>query len=148
MNILVDADACPVIDIIEKIAREFSIPVRLYIDTSHILHSDYSKIIQVSKAPDAVDLALINQMEKGDIVVTQDYGVASLVLGKHGYAMNQNGRQYTEANIDRLMFERHLSRQQRKAGKRTGSLKKRTNEDNIRFESAFRRLIAALYKEA
>jgi uncharacterized protein YaiI (UPF0178 family) len=78
MKILVDADACPVKNIIEKIARQYGLPVLMLIDTSHILASDYSEIILVSKAPDAVDFALINRTVRGDIVVTQDYGVAAM----------------------------------------------------------------------
>jgi uncharacterized protein YaiI (UPF0178 family) len=140
MKVLVDADACPVKYIIEKVARRFDIPVIMFIDTSHILESDYSEIVQVSKAPDAVDIALINRSEAGDIVITQDYGVASMALGKRCYAMNQNGRYFTEENIDMLMFERHMSKKQRRAGGRTGSIKKRSKEDDERFEEAFLRL--------
>jgi uncharacterized protein YaiI (UPF0178 family) len=141
MKILVDADACPVKHIIEQIARKQNIPVVMVIDTSHILESDYSEIVQVSKAPDAVDIALINRTTPGDIVVTQDYGVASMALGKRAYSINQNGRYYTEENIDMLMFERHISKKQRRAGNRTGSIKKRTKEDDEHFEVAFLKLV-------
>jgi hypothetical protein len=137
MKILVDADACPVKHIIEKVASSLNIPVLMVVDTSHILESDYSKIIQVSKAPDAVDIALINRTVAGDIVVTQDYGVASMALGKRAFAINQFGKYYTEENIDQLMFERHLSKKQRRAGGRTSSMKKRTKDDDERFEVAF-----------
>ena len=82
MKILVDADACPVKEIIEKVAKQKNIEVVMYIDSSHILSSDYSKIVTISKGRDAVDLALINDSEKGDVIVTQDYGVASLALGR------------------------------------------------------------------
>jgi uncharacterized protein YaiI (UPF0178 family) len=141
MKILVDADACPVKHIIERIAKEHAIPVVMVIDTSHILTSDYSEIIQVSKAPDAVDIALINRTSSGDIVVTQDYGVASMALGKRAYGINQNGRYYTDDNIDMLMFERHISKKQRKAGNRTSSIKRRTKEDDEKFGESFQNLI-------
>lgn len=140
MKILVDADACPVKNIIEKVAKEFEIPVIMIIDTSHILESDYSEIVQVSKAPDAVDIALINRTNPGDIAVTQDYGVATMVLGKRAYAINQNGRIYSNDNIDLLMFERHIAKKQRRAGVRTSSIRKRTREDDEHFEESFRRL--------
>ena len=140
MKVLVDADACPVKNIIEKVSEEFNIPVIMIIDTSHMLTSDYSEILQVSKAPDAVDLALINRTEKGDIAVTQDYGVATMVLGKKAYAIHPSGKVYTDKNIDLLMFERHLSKKQRRAGVRSSSLRKRTKEDDYRFENAFRQL--------
>ncbi len=144
MKILVDADACPVKHIIERIAKEYRIPVIMVIDTSHILQSDYSEILQVSKAPEAVDIALINRTSAGDIVVTQDYGVASMALGKKAYAINQNGRYYTEDNIDRLMFERHIAKKQRKAGNKTSSVKKRTKENDEHFEKSFLQLCLQL----
>lgn len=140
MKILVDADACPVKHIIEKVAKEFHLPVIMIIDTSHILESDYSEIVQVSKAPDAVDIALINRTIAGDIAVTQDYGVATMVLGKKAYAINQNGRIYTNDNIDLLMFERHIAKKQRRAGVRTSSIRKRSREDDEHFEHSFRNL--------
>lgn len=140
MHILVDADACPVKEIIEKIGSELNIPITMFIDTSHILKSSYSKIITVGQDPDAVDLALINHSKKGDIIVTQDYGVASLALGKGAFAIHQSGMEYTLMNIDQLLFERHLSQKQRKHGHRTGHAKKRTMDDDLRFEKAFRAL--------
>lgn len=90
MKILVDADACPVKEIIEKVAKQKNIEVVMYIDSSHILSSDYSKIVTISKGRDAVDLALINDSEKGDVIVTQDYGVASLALGRSAYAIGNS----------------------------------------------------------
>ncbi|SHO54060.1 YaiI/YqxD family protein [Anaerocolumna xylanovorans] len=137
MKILVDADACPVKSIIENVAKSLNIKVLMVIDTSHILESDYCEILQVSKAPDAVDIALINRTKEGDIVVTQDYGVASMALGKKAYAINQNGKYYTEENIDLMMFERHLAAKQRRAGGRIGTIKKRSKEDDLHFETAF-----------
>ncbi len=137
MKILVDADACPVKSIIEKVAKNLHIRVLMVIDTSHILESEYSEVIQVNKAPDAVDIALINRTEAGDIVVTQDYGVASMALGRKAFAINQNGKYYTEENIDLMMFERHLAAKQRRAGARTNTMKKRSKEDDLHFETAF-----------
>lgn len=141
MKILVDADACPVKDIIEDIAKGFGIPVLMFIDTSHILSSFYSEIVIVSKAPDAVDFALINRTERGDIVVTQDYGVAAMALGKGAHAIHQSGKIYTENNIDLMLMERHIAMKNRRAGIRTGkNPKKRTNAEDDKFMSAFYRL--------
>jgi uncharacterized protein YaiI (UPF0178 family) len=141
MKVLVDADACPVKDIIVKVAKEFSLQVFMFVDTSHLLDDGYSHVITVGQGKDAVDIAIINQTEKGDIVVTQDYGVASMALGKQAYAINQNGMIYDTNNIDRLMFERHLSQKIRRAGGRTSGPKKRNKEDNQQFEKAFRSYI-------
>ena len=141
MKILVDADACPVKEIIEGIAAGYGVPVMMLIDTSHMLTSDYSEIILVSKAPDAVDFALINRTDGGDIVVTQDYGVAAMALGKGAYAIHPNGKLYTDRNIDVLLLERDIAKQQRRAGERIGGhTKKRTSADDDRFAIAFRSL--------
>ena len=144
MKILVDADACPVKEIIERIAIEHQLPVLMFIDTSHILYSDYSEIILVSKAPDAVDFALMNRTEKGDIVISQDYGVAAMALGKGAYAIHPGGRLYSDSNIDILLMERDIAKKYRKAGARqggharlSGHAKKRTTADDDRFERAF-----------
>lgn len=147
MKILVDADACPVKDIIEEVAKSFGLPVYMIIDTSHELYSDYSSIIQVSKAPDAADLALFNRTEPGDIVVTHDYGVASMVLGKKAYAISFNGKWFTDQNIDLLMYERHVAAKQRKNGIHSCSMKKRTKEDNQRFKESFIKLCIYALKQ-
>jgi uncharacterized protein YaiI (UPF0178 family) len=143
MKILVDADACPVKDIIETVAKSRHIPVIMLIDTSHILYSEYSEVILVSKAPDAVDFALINRTVRGDIVVTQDYGVAAMALGKGAYAINPGGKIFTDNNIEILLMERDIAKKCRRSGERVGGhAKKRTAADNSRFETAFRQLCA------
>ena len=141
MRILVDADACPVKQIIVKAAKEKGIPVLMFIDTSHVLNDGYSQVITVDKSADSVDIALVNKVSRGDIVVTQDYGVAALVLPKGANVLNQNGLVYTNDNIDRLLFERHLGQKVRRAGGRTGGPRKRTSEDDQRFEKAFRAML-------
>ncbi len=141
MRILVDADACPVKEIIEDVAERMQIPVVMLIDTSHILYSSYSEIISVSKAPDAVDFALINRTNKGDIVVTQDYGVAAMALGKGAYAIHPGGKIYTDKNIDVMLMERDITKRCRRAGERVkGHARKRTQEDDKRFLEAFIRV--------
>ena len=100
MQIFVDADACPVVGIVEKVAKEHSIPVTLLCDTNHVLSSDYSEVIVVGAGADAVDYKLISICHKGDIVVSQDYGVAAMALGKNAYVIHQSGKWYTNENID------------------------------------------------
>lgn len=143
MQILVDADSCPVVKIIEGIAKKYRINVILLCDTNHILTSDYSEVKRISSGADAVDFALANICQKGDIVVTQDYGVAAIILGKGAFGINQNGRWYTNENIDTLLMERHISKEIRRASKKN-HLKgpsKRTEEDDIRFGNSFEKLI-------
>ena len=141
MNILVDADACPVKGIIVRIARQYQIPVTMVIDTSHELNDGYSTVITVDKARDSVDIALINLVKAGDIVVTQDYGVAAMALGKKARAVNQNGLIYSDDNIDKLLFERHLGQKARRTGRRTSNPPKRTTADDVNFETVFRRML-------
>lgn len=143
MQILIDADACPVIKITEKTAREYQIPVTLLCDTNHMLQSDYSTVKTIGAGADAVDFALINLCQKGDIVVTQDYGVAAMALGKGAYAIHQSGKRYTDENMDRLLMERHLSKKIRRASGKN-HLKgpaKRKQEDDLAYGEALRQLI-------
>ena len=143
MKIYVDADACPVVRIIEKTAREKAMPVILLCDTNHILSSDYSEIKVVGAGADAVDFALINICRKGDLVVTQDYGVAAMALGKGAYVIHQSGRWYTDENIEQLLLERHLAKAARKAGskKHLKGARKRTRQDDICFAESLLRLL-------
>ena len=137
-RILVDADACPVIRIVERVAKAYGIPVTLLCDINHVLSSEYSEIKVISAGADAVDFALINLCRCGDVVVTQDYGVAALALGKGAYAIHQSGGLYTQDNIDQMLMERHLARKAR-MGKGKHHLKgpkKRTKEEDEAFEAA------------
>ncbi|MBP3459717.1 MAG: YaiI/YqxD family protein [Lachnospiraceae bacterium] len=150
MQILIDADACPVIQITEQVAKDFSIPVTLLCDTNHILQSNYSTVKTIGAGADAVDFALINLCKKGDIVVTQDYGVAAMALGKGAHGIHQSGRWYTDENMDRLLMERHLSKKARRASAKN-HLKgpsKRTAEDDLRYEQSLRKLILSLTPSA
>ena len=141
MKILIDADACPVKEIAVRTAKKYGIEVLMFCDTSHILKSDYAKIFTVDKASDSVDSALANKLEKGDIAITQDYGVAALALGRGAMCINQNGLVYTNENIDMLLFERHIGKKMRRAGKSTGGAKKRNSENDTKFAYEFEKLI-------
>ena len=141
MRILVDADACPVKEIIVRVAKQRQISVIMLIDTSHQINDGYSKVITVDKQADSVDFALMGLLVHEDIVVTQDFGLAAMVLGKGARAVNQNGLVYTNDNIDKLLMERHISAKVRRGGGRTKGPAKRTKEDNERFEAAFVRLL-------
>ena len=149
MKIFVDADACPVVRIIEKVAKEYKIEVCLLCDTNHILQSDYSEVKIIGAGADAVDFALINMAKRGDIVVTQDYGVAAMALGKGCYGIHQSGRWYTNENIDQLLMERHMAKEARRASSKhhLKGPRKRTKEDDERFEESFVTLIEKVQKE-
>lgn len=143
MRIYVDADACPVVRIVEKTARKYGVPVTLLCDTNHVLNSDYSEVKVIGSGADAVDFALIGLCEKGDLVVTQDYGVAAMALGKGAFCIHQSGRWYTNDNIDQMLMERHLAGKARRASKKNHlkGPKKRMAEDDERFAKSLEQLI-------
>lgn len=143
MKILVDADACPVVPAVERIAAEAGIPVMLFCDTNHILVSGYSEIKVIGAGRDAVDFALLKECNRGDIVVTQDYGLAAMILGKGAYGIHQNGLRYTDANIDGLLMDRHMAKKARQSKQRRHGKgpARRTPEDDRQFEEALKKLL-------
>ena len=146
MQILIDADACPVVRLTERIARAHGIPVTLFCDTNHLLQSEYAAVRTIGAGRDAVDFALTAACKKGDVVVTQDYGLAAMILGKGAYGIHQSGMYYTADNIDRLLMERHLAQKARRASTKH-HLKgpaKRTPQDDERFAEQLEQLLARL----
>ena len=143
MKIFVDADACPVVGIVEELAKKYTILVTLLCDTNHVISSDYSEVIVVGAGSDAVDYKLISICHKGDMVVSQDYGVAAMALGKGAYAIHQSGKWYTNENIDQMLMERHLNKKARRASqkKHLKGPKKRTAEDDEYFRESFEKMI-------
>ncbi|MGI6172904.1 MAG: YaiI/YqxD family protein [Christensenellales bacterium] len=148
MTIYIDADACPVTRIAEDIAKRYGVPVTLLCDMNHVLSSEYSTIKIIGAGADAVDIALINLCRHGDVVITQDYGVAALALGKGARAIHQSGKRFTDENIEGLLMERHLARKARRSGR--AHLKgpaKRTQEDDERFARSFEHLLQEALRE-
>ena len=143
MQIFVDADACPVVAIVEKVAKMHAVPVTLLCDTNHVLSSGYSKVIFFGAGADAVDYKLISICRKGDIVVSQDYGVEAMALGKGAYAIHQSGKWYTNENIDQMLMERHLNKKARRGSNKNHikGPRKRTDEDDLRFAQSFEKMI-------
>ncbi|MEG1408883.1 MAG: YaiI/YqxD family protein [Terrisporobacter sp.] len=135
MKILIDGDGCPVIDITIKIGKMFNMEVIIMCDTSHVFNKEGAKTMIFAKGADSVDFALINTVKKDDIVITQDYGLAAMAINKASYVVNQNGLIYSNDNIDRLLYNRHISKKVRKSGGRVKGSKKRSKEDNINFEN-------------
>lgn len=149
MQIYVDADACPVIAIIENKAQKYNVAVTLLCDTNHVLTSDYSEVVVVGAGADAVDYKLINICHKGDVVVSQDYGVAAMALGKGAYAIHQSGKWYTDENIDQMLMERHINKKARRSSSKNHikGPKKRTGEDDEHFAQAFEKMVRMAQKE-
>ena len=141
MRILIDADGCPVVNETIKVAHKFNLESIIFCDTSHNFDQKNVKVIVVSKGIDAVDFAILNNIEKGDIVITQDYGLASLVLSRNSYAINQSGMVYTNENIDELLYSRYISKKMRNSGARIKGPKKRDKSQDIIFKEKLEKLI-------
>ena len=138
MRVLIDADACPVTRQAAAICRELGIPCLLFCDTAHRLEPDGAQTVICDKGADSVDFALVNRVRPGDLVVTQDYGLASMCLARGAAVLDQNGRQYTAENIDALLELRHAAARLRRAGGRTKGPHKRTERQNQSFCAEFR----------
>ena len=145
-HIYVDADACPVVKQIEIVAKSHNIPVTLFCDTNHVLKSDYSEVKIIGAGADAVDFALVNSCRAGDIVVTQDFGVAAMALARGAYAIHQNGWLYTNENIEDLLAKRHFIKKMINATHKhhLKGPSKRTAEDDERFMEALEQLLDKL----
>jgi uncharacterized protein YaiI (UPF0178 family) len=140
MRILVDADACPVKKEILEIAKEKNIEVSMFFDNAHVYEDGYSTVHILDKGADSVDYFLINKTIAGDIIVTQDYGVATMALSKKAYPINQNGLIFTDDNILSLLNQRAMNQKIRRHKNLRGP-KKRTANDGINFSKNLRKLI-------
>ena len=141
MNILIDADGCPVVDIAVRAAVKHGINCVILCDTSHVFEKPGAATVTVSKGSDSVDFALVNMVLPGDIVVTQDYGLAAMCLARRAVPISQNGMVFTDKNIDALLNERHTAKKIRNAGGRLKGPGKRTAEQDIAFENALLALL-------
>lgn len=144
MNIYVDADACPVKEIIIDEAVRRNLNVFLVTSISHFSLQENPpgvETIYVDNARDAADYRIMKLAKEGDLVITQDYGLASLALPKGCQVMHHKGFMYTNKNIDELLQTRYLSAQARKAGQRTKGPKAFTNEDREKFRERFIRVL-------
>ncbi|MDE5854244.1 MAG: YaiI/YqxD family protein [Ruminococcus sp.] len=134
MKIYIDADGCPVVKNTLKIAEKFSVPCVIICDTSHHIEYENSETIIVDKGADSADFYLVNLVQKGDIAITQDYGLAAMCLSKNAVVINQDGWEYTNENISGLLEFRTVSRNIRRNGEKLKGMSKRTIEQNVRFE--------------
>ena len=141
MKLLIDADGCPVVDIAVRLCRHHSCGCILLCDTAHTMNREGAETLVFDKGADSVDFALVNRVESGDIVVTQDYGLASMCLAKGARVLHQDGWEYTAYNIQALLFQRHESGKYRRAGGRVKGPRKRTSQQDKDFEAALQKLL-------
>ena len=136
MKILVDADACPVKEVIIKVAKEYNVEVIMALDSAHVYDDDYATVHILDKGFDSVDYFILSKTDKGDIVVTGDYGLAALVLTKEGIPISPNGLVFKNNNIDSLLLSRYKGIKTRKSGNRTKGPPKRSKQDDIIFKES------------
>lgn len=141
MKIYIDADGCPVVRNTLKVARKFDVSCVIVCDTAHRIELDGAETIVVSQGADSVDFRLVNLISSGDIVVTQDYGLAAMCLGKKAIVLHQDGKQYSEENISGLLEFRAIGKKIRRSGGRTKSMPKRTSQQDADFEKALIELL-------
>ena len=142
MRILIDADGCPVIDTTIRIAKGSAVPCFIICDTAHRFDREGAETITVSKGADAVDFALVNMIQPGDVVITQDYGLAAMSLSRGAAVINQDGMIYNETNIIGLLEQRHMAKKVRMGGGRLSGPSKRTDAQNQSFARTLSELIA------
>lgn len=140
-TVLIDADGCPVVDLTIRICRSRQIPVLILCDTAHQIQRDGAQTLVFDKGSDSVDFALVNRVCPGDIVVTQDYGLASMCLARRARVLNQNGLEYTGENIDFLLVRRHENKKLLRSGKHPKGPAKRTREQDNAFAQTLEKML-------
>lgn len=141
MELLIDADGCPVTDLAIGLARQYHIPCTIFCDTAHQISRPGARTVTVSKGADSADLALVAHVQPGDIVVTQDYGLAALCLSRRAIPIHQDGMIYTEENIDSLLFFRAAAQKVRRSGGRLRGPARRAKEQDRAFAVSLERLL-------
>ena len=141
MQILIDADGCPVVDIAVATSKKFGVPCGIFCDTAHEFYRDGAETFVFDKGADSVDFALANRVKPGDVLITQDYGLASMCLAKGARVLHQDGWEYTPDNIDALLLVRHESRKHRAAGNRVKGPRKRAAAQDDAFAAALKDIL-------
>lgn len=142
MRVLVDADGCPVVNITVEQCVKAGIACILLCDTCHEFHREGAETLIFDKGADSVDYAIANRIRPGDLVITQDYGLASMCLSRAAIVLHADGWEYTADNIDGLLAVRHEARKQRAASGRFRGPKKRTEVQNRAFTELLRQKLS------
>ena len=142
MRVLIDADGCPVVNITVELAKKAGVECLILCDTAHHFAYEGVQTLVFSQGADSVDYALVNMVKQGDIIVTQDYGLAAMALAKKGIPVSQNGMIYHDGNIDGLLASRHINQKLRRSGKRVKGPAKRTAEQDEAFRQTLSKLFA------
>lgn len=141
MRILVDADACPSINLITQIAVDNNIELYLYSDSTHNIINEYANVITLDKRCQSVDIVIANEIKKEDLLITQDFGLATMALAKKALVVHPKGIIYTDNNIDQLIFERYINNKSRKQNIHIKGPKKRKEEDNTNLINSLKKCL-------
>ena len=146
MKILVDGDACPksVLRICKKVGRKYGVPVWSVASFHHNIESDHH--VLVGDASQEADIKIMNMTDEGDVVVTGDGGLAAIVVGKGAKSLSPTGWEFRSDRIDFMLEEREIKSKVRRAGGRTKGPKRRTVEDDRRFEVCLEQSLKELKK--
>lgn len=139
-SIYIDGDSCPVLAQILMVASEVQLPVFLVCDYTHSFDIEEVTILYCDKGRDAVDFILLQNIQKNDIVVTQDYGLAALCLSRQTYPISAHGVRYTPETINSMLYQRQRSALARRHRQKSSHVRKRTKEDDEAFLAAFEKL--------
>ena len=145
MRVLVDADGCPVTRIAARVAAEYSVSCVVFCDMAHEFRELGSsvEVVTVSTGADSADFALVNRAERGDIVVTQDFGLAAMCMARGAVPLDQNGRIYSDDNIGLLLEQRNMAKRLRRGGARLKGPKPRRDSQDAAFERTLRSLLSS-----
>lgn len=141
MIIWIDADGCPVVGITENVAKSHQIELHVVKNISHHLDLDYGIVHTVDQGADQADFFIANRLRSGDLVITQDYGLAAMAIAKNAIALTQYGQVIDQNNIDYLLEKRHFHKEQRKQSGKYTKFKKRTAENDVQFKEALLNLL-------
>jgi uncharacterized protein YaiI (UPF0178 family) len=144
-KIVVDGDACPVKQEITAVARSFGIPVLMVSSYDHVLKGEEGvTVVQVDRGADSADLYIANHIAAGDVVVTQDYGLAALALGKRCRVLSNRGQEYEDSKMDFMLEGRHARAVERRRGHYSKGPKTITVEEKIYFQHKLTKLLTFL----
>jgi len=146
VKIVVDADACPVKNEIVAAAEMHGAEVLMVASYDHrmTVHANHVTVIQVDRSDQAVDLYIANRIGRGDVLVTQDFGLATIGLAKSAIVLSNRGQRYTDETIDFLLERRHELAKQRRGGKYAKGPRPFTESDRHFFQHSLTKVLLQL----
>ncbi|HAZ9647239.1 TPA: YaiI/YqxD family protein [Enterococcus faecium] len=144
MRLFIDGDGSPVKEDVIKLGESYGLDVVIVTSVDHYTTKEYAnhvQIVYVDRGADSADYKIVGMVKKNDFLITQDYGLASLVLPKGVRVFNHSGKEFDEANIGTLLEQRYHSGKLRKAGIRTKGPKPFTEKDHMSFRQALKKAI-------